>query len=261
MQRILALDLDGTSVDDQGNLGRKSVEAIRAAQQRNWLVCFVSGRREIDMLYMDDSWRVADYMILNNGGKIIRVEDDAVLHNVYINKTDALELLTHCLTEDLQIYAVNGTNWWVNRENDSGRAYAETLGSYPTLFSRATQLPYDRIEGFMVTEDGDAVGAWIAEQCMRLEVLPSEPGCIDVMEAGVSKDAGLRKLAELLNLSLAGSVAVGNYSNDIDMLRCAEVSVAVASALDEVKDIADYITVADHNQDAVAEVVERFILC
>lgn len=260
MQQILALDFDGTSVDDDGVLGSESIAALEAAKEKGWLVCFVTGRRDIDMIYMDDSWRVADYLVLNNGGKIMRVKDDAVLYNVLVNGGDARRLLQHCLENHLQIYAVSGREWWVNKETEEGREYAASLGSFPILFDQVDRVPWNRLEGFMVTQDGDEVGQWIAREKLHLEVLPSEPGCIDVMEAGVSKEGGLFQLARYESISLERSVAVGNYSNDIGMLRCVGTSVAVASALDEVKEIADYVTRRDHNHDAVAEVVQRFVL-
>ena len=60
-------------------------------------------------------------------------------------------------------------------------------------------------------------------------------------------------------LASAGSpihttVCVGDYENDISMLRHADIAYAVENAIDEVKAVADRITV-HHNEDALAHII------
>lgn len=80
------------------------------------------------------------------------------------------------------------------------------------------------------------------------------------MKKGISKWRGVQSLAEKLNVPVANTVAVGNYSNDIDMLVNAGVGVAVQNALPSVKAKADYVTSQDNNHDPIAEIVVKFIL-
>ena len=56
------------------------------------------------------------------------------------------------------------------------------------------------------------------------------------------------------------TVACGDERNDISMVQAAGVGVAVANARDELKAVADYITVLDNNNGAVAEAINKFIL-
>ena len=50
-----------------------------------------------------------------------------------------------------------------------------------------------------------------------------------------------------------------NDMNDISMVKAAGLGVAVANATDEVKEAARYETRATNNEDALLEVVERFM--
>ena len=63
------------------------------------------------------------------------------------------------------------------------------------------------------------------------------------------------RLADALGIDMSRVVAVGDYHNDIEMLRAAGVSVAVANAVDEVKAVADYVTVSN-DEHAIAKVIE-----
>ena len=54
-------------------------------------------------------------------------------------------------------------------------------------------------------------------------------------------------------------MAIGDNGNDVTMLQCAGVSVAVADALPEALAAAKYRTSA-HDEDGLAEAVERFLI-
>ena len=76
---------------------------------------------------------------------------------------------------------------------------------------------------------------------------------------GVDKGLGLRDLCNYLGIDLSETIAIGDNFNDIGMLREAGLAVAVENAVDEIKAMCDYVCKKDHNNGAVAEVIERFI--
>ena len=78
--------------------------------------------------------------------------------------------------------------------------------------------------------------------------------------AGVSKGSAVRNLCQYLGIPLEHAVAVGDEWNDISMIQAAGIGAAVKNAVDAVKEAADYVTQRDHNLDAVAEVIDRFLL-
>ena len=79
--KMIAMDLDGTTVNRQGHLGEKTKAALTRARSRGNRVVFATGRRDIDMFSFWTESRYADYLLLNNGGKLIRTADNAVLFN------------------------------------------------------------------------------------------------------------------------------------------------------------------------------------
>ena len=54
-RKLLAMDIDGTAVRDDYSLGEKSKEAIKLAQQEGHKIVFVSGRRDSDMMSLNNS--------------------------------------------------------------------------------------------------------------------------------------------------------------------------------------------------------------
>ncbi len=93
----------------------------------------------------------------------------------------------------------------------------------------------------------------------RLEVTVSHPEYLEFMPLGVNKGTGVTFVAHRLGIPMAAVMAVGDQSNDLEMLRDAGLGVAMGDAPTEVMAVADDIT-GTVEDDGVAEAIERHIL-
>ena len=200
LPHLLALDLDYTACDRTRHLGRRTREALTAARAAGHIVCFATGRRDIDMHAFWPESTYADYLLLNNGGKLLHAADRAVLFNRLIDPPAARALIEHCLARNYQLHVVSGTFWAVNRWNDGLNEYVEQLGVRPVLYSTLEETPYDQVEGFMATQDLAGVCEAVKALRLPLSCTPAEDQCVDIMALGISKWDGLRRLAEGLDI-------------------------------------------------------------
>lgn len=81
---------------------------------------------------------------------------------------------------------------------------------------------------------------------------------LEILPRAVSKGSALKYLSSLPILEGRQIVAIGDYSNDRELLQNADVAIAPQNALPEVKALANYI-VASNNEDAVADLIERIL--
>ena len=66
-------------------------------------------------------------------------------------------------------------------------------------------------------------------------------------------------LAEKLGIEREEIMACGDAKNDLSMVKLAGIGVAMKNGIDEIKEIADYVT--DTNDcDGVAKAIEKFAL-
>lgn len=86
---------------------------------------------------------------------------------------------------------------------------------------------------------------WVRSENHYYEMLPN----------GVNKGSGFQRLLEIMGRQDAFTVGVGDYNNDIELIRDARLGVAVGSAQQEAKEAADLV-VCDNNSGAVSEVIE-----
>jgi hydroxymethylpyrimidine pyrophosphatase-like HAD family hydrolase len=80
----------------------------------------------------------------------------------------------------------------------------------------------------------------------------------NVLSPGVSKGKALEKLVAHLQVPLGEVIAIGDGTNDISLLTVAGVAIAMGNAADEVKAIADYVTL-DVDHSGLAAAIDEYI--
>lgn len=95
--------------------------------------------------------------------------------------------------------------------------------------------------------------------CINHEVFVGWTAWADICIKGCTKANALSELSDIFGLPYSGTVAVGDGSNDIEMIRWARVGVAMGGASRHIKDEADVVTAAVEN-DGSAAVLQALLL-
>ena len=267
--RIIACDLDETLLGTDRRVSPKNREAIRRAQEKGVKFVPATGRgfpsvqgilRDLELYD-----RPGEYVLSYNGGAITENRGNRLLHfeGLSFEKTEALfqkglqyGLCIHVYTQET-VYVYNFTHdeetflrgrMEVSLPKENSIAFLRNTPIGKVLFNSTDMDFLNRIERELadLTED--------------LEVSYSSARYLEFNPLGVSKGSGLLRLAKLLGVDPAETIAIGDNFNDRSMLRAAGLGVGVANVVDAIKPDCDYITQAAYDQSAVAEVIERFIL-
>jgi Cof subfamily protein (haloacid dehalogenase superfamily) len=103
------------------------------------------------------------------------------------------------------------------------------------------------------------IAEFVAEQNYPgIYFVSSDPYYLEMMPEGVSKGSALRELCEQMQVSLANTIVIGDYYNDIEMMKTAGYSVAMNNAPKEVQVIADEVT-GDCNDSGVGQFLYKLI--
>src|SRR5215813_13745400 len=97
----------------------------------------------------------------------------------------------------------------------------------------------------------------IRDMGLELQVIFNK-GAVMILPSGVNKATGLRAALHELGLSPHNVVGVGDAENDHAFLQLCECSVAVANALDTLKERADFVTAAYHGA-GVEELIAKLL--
>ena len=138
---------------------------------------------------------------------------------------------------------------------DNGRIYVIRANKYThehTLYERLRYVVSDFTDvpgewnKVLFTADPDVIAG--VQSYMRFReypgvyFVPTNTMYYEIMPENVSKASGLRELAGRLSIPMENTIAIGDYFNDLDVMRAAGYAVAVGNAPPEVKDAADEVT-------------------
>ena len=119
--------------------------------------------------------------------------------------------------------------------------------------------PVDKIRAvFRHTEDREEAMRRLEEMDEGI-VTSSSKIDLEVNAKGINKGLGLVWLGEKLGIKREEIMACGDHLNDYEMLKEVGFAVAMGNAMEELKEIADYVT-DTNDEDGVAKAIERFVL-
>ena len=261
--RLIAVDLDGTVLNDRKQLTPRTAAALNAAAARGVEIVPATGRTAAGLPAELLALPGVRYAITSNGARMMDLAAGRAVRELYLPREKALaafDILARydCVTDLFQ----DGKGYTTEANRAAAyRFVPENLRDYvlrtrtvlPDLreFIAAQERGIEKLTIFFL-EEAERQKAWAEVAALGVDVVSSLPLNMEINAAGVDKGAGL--------LALAGALmACGDGGNDTAMIQAAGLGVAMANAFPEVKAAADFIT-ADNNADGAARAVERFIL-
>lgn len=243
--KLLALDMDGTLLNDELHISDVNLKWIKKAIEQDVTVIFSTGRGFINAIGYAQDIGLETPMITVNGGEIWSkphvLLERKTLDAKWIGKL-------HGLTEQYP-----NTWFWAYT---SERIYNKD--SWHELKGDASE--HEWLKFGYYDEDIETVQAirQHIEEWKGLEISNSSIYNLEINPLGVSKATALEQLCEHMGISMQEVIAVGDSLNDIKAIKAAGLGVAMENAQDEVKAAADAITFSN-NDHGVAEVIRRFI--
>ncbi|MBN2053300.1 HAD family hydrolase [bacterium] len=264
--RMVAIDLDGTLLDDESRLTDRTAAVLDRAIEGGLRIVIATGRslRDTRHLLGELSDRVTT--IAFNGALI--QEDSKLLH---INPllSDQVNDISRFFQNRRALpvfYDEHGGRYLIPPADpqDMTRALLETYRSSFEAIDDLSALDGARImrisvwdtqertaqlQGVFTAEFGDRYTTYLFEFTMWI---------FEVLHADSTKGCALRRLAMSSGVPLHRVAAIGNHLNDVSMMRVAGTGIAVENALPAVKDAADFV-IAANTEEGVARLVEEIL--
>lgn len=111
---------------------------------------------------------------------------------------------------------------------------------------------------FATDEQRDAAAALLTKSIPSIDMIMQPNGKMEIVPQGVSKLAGLRRLAQHIGVSLKETVVIGDGLDDLPAIEAAGLGVAMGNAPLEVKRAADWVTRSNEQLGVAYMVKEHF---
>ncbi|NPV53484.1 MAG: HAD family phosphatase [Firmicutes bacterium] len=261
--RLVAIDLDYTLLNEKLEIPDVARDAIQAAVKRGTTITLASGRMYRSTVRFAEELGLDAPLITYNGAMTKSSRSRQLYHHLPVPIDLALGVVEYAQQEDIHINVYLDDNLYVKELSPEATGYATRSGVEAIPVGDLTRFLQADPTKLLFVADEKVINKHIPIVKERfgeqLNVVRSMPIYIEVTNKGVSKGTALKALAAQLGISREEVLAIGDSENDLDMIKYAGTGVAVANALDIVKDEANYVT-SHPNGRGVAEAFDKFVL-
>ncbi len=253
MTLLIALDVDGTVMREDGVITDEVIEAVHRARDLGHEVMLATGRSVSMTLPVLDRLRITPAFVVCANGAITLQRDAAAptgYTRAFVDTFQPRDVLTTISTH------LSGARYAV--EDADGR-FRFAGGDFPeagieqngerVTFEELLEVQATRV---VVISPEHAVEDFLRiVERMGLHKVSYNVGWtswLDIAPDGVNKATALERVRELLGTPLSDVVAIGDGRNDVDMLQWASAEgrgIAMGQAPDEVIDAANETTASD----------------
>jgi Cof subfamily protein (haloacid dehalogenase superfamily) len=263
--RLLALDLDGTLMDDSMVIKSDRVRrAIAAAQARDVIVTLATGRMFDFLLPFARDLGITAPLICYQGGLIQSPGAETPIYRATMEPAligEALALKAH-RGWHFVLYAGDGV--FLDERRHPEQFYRDMLGErlvwVDNLASVLERHKPIKFLVFVEPHEAEGVLAELRQQFAgQMGLTRSHAKIIEGNPWGVSKGDALRRLSEHVGVQRVEVMAIGDQDNDLPMIAWAGLGVAMGNGSPAVKAAADWVA-PPVTEDGAAVAIERFIL-
>lgn len=262
---LIALDLDGTLLNDEKVITEKTALAIQEAKAKGHIVMIATGRpyRATALYYkqlglttpvvnfngafvhhpLQSDWQtIHEPLSLSVVKDVIDSMKDYPWNNLVAEVQDDVYVHYH---DELML-----NHFTMGKPTVTTGEIQRYLNDDPTsLLIQADESNVEMIQAHLQNVHAEVVGNRIWNSPWGY--------VIEVFRNGLSKAAGLAHVSKWLDIPKERIIAFGDENNDLEMIDYAGVGIAMSNGIEELKAIADDVTSFSNNDDGIAQALHE----
>ncbi|HEM5704203.1 TPA: HAD family phosphatase [Streptococcus suis] len=269
MIKLIALDMDGTLLNEKKELMQPQIDAIHQAVEAGVKIVLCTGRPLAGVKPFVEQLGFAteeEFIIVNNGCSTHSTKDWSLIDWEELSISDIDYLSTFIENDDVQISLFDEEDYFVLAEKANARVNLDAglvgMTPQPIVLKEAQSGQHRFFEAMFVGEK-EHIDAFENQHnpvlSQHYSTVRSQDYLLEILPNGASKASGLKKLADRLGILPEEIMAMGDANNDLEMIEFAGLGIAMGNANEQVKAIAQDITDTNENN-GVAKAIEKHIL-
>lgn len=255
---LICTDLDGTLLRNDKSVSRENLDAIEYFKAEGGYFTFITGRMPMTTVHICENVQPnAPFGCINGGGIFDYKKQEFV--RLHVLDREVLELVDYVdrempdmgiqINTEKTIYCSKDTPAMVRFRQRTGTP--KVTGHWRDIDEPIAKVVFAHLENEKVLKLAEIL--YSHPKSKEFDFIRSERTLYEILPNGISKATALVELAEILKVNKI--VAVGDYNNDVSMIKAATVGVAVGNACIEAKAAADVITVSNEEH-AIAKIIQ-----
>ena len=268
MYRMVVTDLDGTLLNSKKQVSEGNAQAIKKLKDHNVEFVMATGRSDVMTRAYTKQLKNANIVIGCDGAAIRNIRTGEILYENHLSSETCHKAFEICEKYGLQYYVFakdelvsddpqnerflihQRFNKTVEEDEQIPMQVVDDLNEYVN-----DHIVYKIVASHNDTQYLDEV-AEVVKKETDADAIRSGKRVLAIKARGVSKAEAIKKLAQILEISIEDIIAFGDEVNDIEMLKLAGLGIAMENADDVVKEAADVIA-GNNDQDGVGKELEK----
>ena len=261
--RMIATDLDNTLLPSDKQLTKRTIAALRAAQDAGALVVLSSGRMAESMTNYAHEIGVNAPIICYNGALTYDLELDRAVGEMLLDQETARALAEKLESMGQYIQGFWGNRYFYERFTDKSRGYAGKCGTEGTeIGQKLSQFIPCGVHKILVIAESGNIPKLIPELRASfddtVDFLASSDTYLECVKKGVNKGVALRTLGAARGIAPSEIMTFGDEQNDLSMLTTVGYGYAMANASESIRRQVQFVA-PSCTEDGVAQVIERHL--
>lgn len=270
--KMIALDMDRTTLNADGKLSEETKEALEYAIAQNVHIVIASGRSFSALPKDVLAVKGIEYAISCNGAEVYHIPEKKCLQSFCISK-EAVETVIKLTKGAAVTY-----EGFIRGQAYAAKEYVTDpvrfgAGEKVVEYVRSTRVSKEDIREFILAhkqelnsmdiiikdpDEKNRIWELLCKEVQDVYITSSVAQLIEISDKKGGKHSGVKFVAELLGLEREEIAAFGDADNDVDMLLYAGVGVAVENASENCLQAADMI-VPHHDRGGVAKGIYKLL--
>jgi len=266
--KLIVSDVDGTLVSSSNQISEEAKEIIRKLKQKKISFSLASQRVHSSLVPIANELDIDIPIISLNGTLIQDRKGEVVLNRSVIDKKYVERALNLAERYYVKIALCYNDQIVYTEDNSVIRDFMTRLGTTYTAVDSYNNYK-DKVLEIIMSGNDRKIMKHIQKKMtpafgLRLKVKyyrsQSFQGVynIEILRKGINKNTGLKKLAKYMKVHKNEVMVFGDWYNDRDLFQFGGTNIALANAVDELKDIADYVTDKSNDENGVGNFLRKF---
>jgi Cof subfamily protein (haloacid dehalogenase superfamily) len=261
--KLMAVDIDGTLLNNQGLITEATRNAIRLGVESGLIFTISTGRPIQGVEHFNKMLGLDLPYITYNGSMVVMGKSRDILYEQKMDPADAKCIYGLGLEYGATVIVWAHNILYVNKLNEDAMLYGKGTRQEALLMEEPDRILESGVSKILWIDTVPNIDRALKEVGGRLSgnvnYHTSNPIYLEFVDKKASKAIAMEKLGEHFGIRREEMIAVGDGFNDLSMIEYAGLGVAMANAVDEIKDKADYVTLSNE-EDGVAHVIRKFVL-
>lgn len=270
--KMVAFDMDGTLVDSEKRISDFTWEILGKAAKQGVVVLPATGRPLVGVPKELKDFPGIDYAVTANGARVVNVKTGETVFESSISVEKALEILD--VFDDYDCHKevfIDGASF----ANKDSQSHLEDYYRQESMaeYTRSTRIfvdsvrekaikcgkTLDKVQAFFHLDEDFKLAKERLDKIEGVVATTAMGNNWEVNREGTDKGNALLGLGKILGISKDEIMACGDGMNDYEMIKKVGFGVVMENGAEELKKIADYITVTN-DEDGVAKAIQKFVL-